>query len=235
MGCTGISLHRVASLALIYLEYVKCLQLFHQHSEVIVFRHDYADLSLRTPDITKFTAIWRNELSIQSLLMHSTLTPQRISVVNISFHCKSSEFSNLTPLPQTPPRWEIVEDQLRVRMTLTSIIPSHLFVAKVQLFQRVRFGREATHGCMAPGLSSAAAVGWTGDDTDSWMDLGLVRQKGYENHDKFRSLCTTVQMYETCIVKLYQIITPCQRSEVANLNVQCPNTHPLKCICTTSY
>ena len=81
--------------------------------------------------------------------------------VNISFHCKSSEFSNLTPLPQTPPRWEIVEDQLRVRMTLTSIIPSHLLVAKVQLFQRVRFGREATHGCMAPGLSSAAAVGWT--------------------------------------------------------------------------
>ena len=44
-------------------------------------------------------------------------------------------------------------------MTLTSIIPSHLLVAKVQLFQRVRFGREATHGCMAPGLSSAAAVG----------------------------------------------------------------------------
>lgn len=60
-------------------------------------------------------------------------------------------------------RWGIVEDQLRVRMTLTSIIPSHLLVAKVQLFQRVRFGREATHGCMAPGLSSAAAVGWTGD------------------------------------------------------------------------
>ena len=143
-GCTGISLHQVASLALIY--------------------------------SSGMTQISPSELRIS--LMHSN-QPHDPSE-NLSGEHLLENWVRVQQ-PYTSPTNSTVGGLLKTSWgsgCFTSI-PSHLLVAKVQLFQRLRFGRKATHGCMAPGLSSAAAVGWPGGGTDSWMDdrLGIKIMK----------------------------------------------------------